>query len=155
MTIQEAAQKILEEFGRPLGSKEIAGIALERRMVFSNAQDPAQSHAQTIEKNIRGGVYNKPRLVFIHGEKGRMVGLPSWETKTSPAPHNASMATDSKELKARVPSELLQKIQLATQAKLAKTFDETVTVLLRKGLSAVAPDIKRGLLQQLDEFNSL
>lgn len=155
MTIQEAAQKILEEFGRPLSSKEIAGIALDRRMVFSNAQDPVQSHAQTIEKNIRDEVYNKPRLVFIHGQEGRTVGLPSWGTKPSPAPHNAHKASDCKELRAKVPADLLQKIQLATQANLANSFDEMVTLLLRRGLSAVAPDIKRGLLEQLDELDSL
>jgi len=44
---------------------------------------------------------------------------------------------------------------LAEQAKLAKDFDETVTLLLKKGLSAVAPDIKKGLIQQLNEFERL
>ena len=45
MTIQEAAHNILKEFGKPLNSKEIARIALERGMVDSVAKDPVQSHA--------------------------------------------------------------------------------------------------------------
>jgi hypothetical protein len=55
MTIQEPAQIILEEVGKPISSKEVARIALDRRLVVSNAQDPVQSHAQAIEKNIRDG----------------------------------------------------------------------------------------------------
>lgn len=60
-----------------------------------------------------------------------------------------------KELKAKLPIEVFEKIRLAEQAKLAKDFDETVTLLLKKGLSAVAPDIKKGLIQQLNEFETL
>ena len=62
MTIQEAAYQILKELGKPLGSRDIARIALEKNMVTSTAQDPTQSHAQTIEKNIRDGIYNKPKF---------------------------------------------------------------------------------------------
>ena len=50
MTSQEAARIILEEAGKPISPKEITRIALERRLVVGNAQDPVQSHAQTIER---------------------------------------------------------------------------------------------------------
>jgi hypothetical protein len=152
MKIQEAAYNILEEFGKPLNSKEIARIALERRVVDSLAKDPIQSHAQTIEKNIRGDVYNEPRLIFIHGPQGRLIGLPAWEGKSSQGvdKHNEYM-----ELRARIPADLFEKVQLARQAKLANSFDEIVAFLLKKGLSAVAADIKKGLLHQLDQFDTL
>ncbi len=69
MTIQEAAQKILEEAGKPLRSKEIAAIALERHMVISNSKDPISSHASTIDKNIRDGVYNNRGSFLFMGLK--------------------------------------------------------------------------------------
>jgi hypothetical protein len=155
MTIQEAAHNILEESGKPLTSGEIARIALDRRMVVSRAQDPAQSLAQTIEKNIRGDVYNKPRLIFIRGPQGRLIGLPSWEGKPSQSVDNQTKPNEYMELRARIPADLFEKVQLARQAKLASSFDEMVVVLLKVGLSALAQDIKKGLLHQLDQFDTL
>jgi hypothetical protein len=153
-TIQEAAHNILQEFGKPLNSKEIARIALERRMVESMAKDPVQSHAQTIEKNIRSDVYNKPRLIFIYGHQ-RLIGLPTWEGKSSQDVDTQTKTNEYMELRARIPADLFENIQLARQAKLAISFDETVAFILRKGLSAVAVDIKKRLLQQLDQFDML
>ena len=155
MTIQEAAKIILEEAGRPISSKEIARIALERRLVVSSAQDPVQSHAQTIEKNIRDGVYNKPKLSFIHGPQGRLIGLPSWESVLEQPWESEARVPEYKELTARIPADLFHKIQLASQARLANTVDEMVVMLLRKGLAVVSPDIKKGLLEQLTEFDEL
>ena len=152
MTIQEAAHDILEESGKPLSSGEIARIALDRHMVVSRAQDPIQSHAQTIEKNIRGDVYNKPRLIFIRGPQGRLIGLPSWEGKPAQSVDTQTKPNEYMELRARIPTDLFEKIQLAGQAKLAGNFDEMVAVLLKKGLSAVAADIKKELLHLLDSF---
>lgn len=151
MTIQEAAYKLLNEIGKPLSSKELAQIALDRQMVSSMAKVPVDSHAQTIEKNIRDDVYNNPKLVFVHaGAQGRLIGLPGWNSVP------AVKETPSKviEIKAKIPSELFEKIKLAEQAKLKNDFDETVSLLLSKGLSIVAADIKKGLMTQLDSLNS-
>ena len=153
MTIQEAAYKILEEMGKPLSSREIAKIALERRMVSSTAQDPIQSHAQTIEKNIRDGIYNKPKLVFVNSPQGRLIGLPIWDSNTYPTPD--TKIRNLSELKVNIPTELLEKIKLADQAKLKNNFDETVSFILTKGLSILSPEIKKGLMEQLDSLNSL
>jgi hypothetical protein len=153
MTIQEAAYKLLTEKEKPLSSKELAKIALERQMVSSAAQDPVASHAQTIEKNIRDGVYNNPKLVFVHaGAQGRLIGLPGWNSNVPEAKETLSKLI---EIKAKIPSELFDKIKLAEQAKLKNDFDETVSLLLTKGLSIVAADIKKGLMTQLDSLNSL
>jgi hypothetical protein len=152
MTIQEAAHNILKEFGNPLNSKKIARTALERGMVDSVAKDPVQSHAQTIEKNIRDDFYNKPRLIFIPSPQGRLIGLPEWEGKSS---QGVNRHDEYMELRAKIPADLFEKVQLAKQAKLANSFDEIVAFLLKKGLSAVAADIKKGLLHQLDQFDTL
>jgi hypothetical protein len=155
MTIQEAAYKILEEAGKPLTSKEIAVIALNKHMVISNAKDPPFSLASTIDKNIRDGIYNKPRLKFDHTPQGRKIRLPSWELNP-PASSGPPFGTIGYvELKAKIPSDLFEKIQLAGQAKVAIDFDELVAFLLKKGLLASADEIKKGILQQLNQFDNL
>jgi hypothetical protein len=78
--------------------------------------------------------------------------LPWWESNV---PASKEMQSHLIEIKARIPSELFEKIKLAEQAKLKNDFDETVTLILSKGLSLVAADIKKGLLTQLDSLNSL
>jgi len=153
VTIQEAAYKILEEMDKPISSKEIARIALEGRMVSSTAQDPIQSHAQTIEKNIRDNTYNNPKLVFLNSPQGRLIGLPAWDSIRSPATDNK--IPNLSELRVHVSTELLEKIKLADQAKLKNSFDETVSFILTKGLSILFPEIKKGLMEQLDSLNSL
>jgi hypothetical protein len=154
MTIQEAAHIILEEFGKPMSSKEISRIALDRGMVSSRpgTKDPKSSHAQTIEKNVRSGVL--PKLIFI-GEprSGRLIGLPSMNGKFSMPAHPFIKSADNIELRARIPADLFEKVQLATQAKFASNLDETVSALLKKGLAAVASDIKKRLLDQIDQFD--
>jgi hypothetical protein len=153
MTIQEAANEILKEVGKPISAKEIARIALDKRKVSSSAQDPIQSHAQTIEKNIRDEVYNKPKLIFIHSARGRLIGLPGWKSNSSTS---AKFKADSLgELRAYVPTELLKNIRLAEQAKLKNTFDETVSLILTKGLSVLSKDIEQGVVQQLNSLKSL
>ncbi len=152
MTIQEAAYKLLNETKKPLSAKDLARIALERRMVSSGAQDPIASHAQTIEKNVRDGVYNNPKLVFVHaGAQGRLIALPEWDSSQATVKEPLLRLI---EIKAKIPAELFNKIKLAEQG-LKNDFDETVSLLLLKGLSMVAPDIKKGLMTQLDSLNSL
>lgn len=151
MTIQEAAHQILDESRNPLSSKEIARIALERRMVISTAQDPIQSHAQTIEKNIRDDIYNKPKLIFVHTAQGRLIGLPGWDVRQTVV-LNSKKHPDLIELKAKIPTDLFEKIKLAEQAKLKDNLDETVSLLLSRGLSSVASEIKKGLMTQLESL---
>ena len=141
---------ILNEVKKPISSKELARLALERRMVRSAAQDPVQSYAQTIEKNIRDDTYNNPKLIFIHKPQGRLIGLPEWES--NPPEIETNIPYSLIELKARIPVELFEKIRIAEQAKLQNNFDETVTMLLSKGLSSVIPDIKKGMMQQLESL---
>lgn len=150
MFVQEAAHRILSEFGKPLSSKELARIMLEREMVRSGAQDPGQSFAQTIEKNIRSETYNNPKLIFIDGPHGRLIGFPEWEA-TPPKPMNSS-PPHFVELKIKIPIGLFEKIRLAEHAKLKSDFNETITMLLSKGVSLVASDIKKGLMQQLESL---
>lgn len=150
MTAQEAAHTLLNEIGRPMTSRELAKMALDRHMVVSNSKDPVFSLASTVEKNIRDGVYNHPALTFISSPAGRLVGLPGWEKV--PPMHSPSLTPRTKEFTARIPEDLLDQIQLAVQAKLAESFDGTVAHLLRSGLAMAAPTIKDGLMKQLHKL---
>jgi hypothetical protein len=151
MRTQEAAKLILEEEQRPLSSREIAKRALERKMVISNSKDPVFSHATTIDKNIRDGVYNRPQLVFIHSPKGRLIGLPSWETEI---PAGRERKPEEKEIVLRVPHDLYGKIELAAHAQLADSFNDTLLVIIRAGLTAVSETIKVRIMNQLQTLGS-
>jgi hypothetical protein len=147
MKMQEAAKQILEEAQKPLSSKEIAKRALERKMVASNAKDPIFSLYTTIEKNIRGGIYNNPKLVKIHtpGE-GHLIGLPSWEDRI---PVGTQRVPERKEIAVTVPLDLLNKIELAVRAQLASSFNDTMILIIQAGLVAVSEAIKERIMEQL------
>lgn len=75
MTFHEAAHKILTEKGLPLDPKKIADIAFQRGMVKSKAKNPIRSFVETIKKNIRGSIYNVPKLAIIKTSNGNLIGL--------------------------------------------------------------------------------
>lgn len=106
-----------------------------------------------MEKNIRDGIYDEPRLIFIHNERGRrLIGLPSWKNGQ---PGHESSVSDFKEIKFDIPATLLDKIQLAAQAKIADSFDDTLIKILQMGLTAMGSEIKEGLVQQLNKLDEL
>jgi hypothetical protein len=152
MTANQAAVLILEEEKGPLHSKEIAKRALDRGLVSSNSKDPVTSFAQTLEKNIRVGIYNNPKLVFIPTARGRLIGLPSMNGGASTKVESVG---ETQTINLRLPVEIIDRIQLASHAKIAKTFEETAVLLIKKGLAAVANDVRRGLTSRLNKFDEL
>lgn len=94
MTIQQAARKILEEHGSPLDSRSIARRALEMGFAQSSARDPVQSLAQTLEKNIRDGTYNRPELKFVHQAGRRLIALPEWSDAAGDVMPTANVNVD-------------------------------------------------------------
>ena len=153
MTIQKAAHNLLTQAKRPMAALDVATLALEQGLVHSNAKRPAYSLAQTIEKNIRDGSYNEPELKFIHEQGRRMIALPEWED--NPQFEKVAVASSpTAELSARIRSDLLEQVQLAAQSKIAESFDNTVALLLRRGLSAEAANIREALMKQLKQLNA-
>lgn len=154
MTAQEAAYKILLEAGKPLFSREIAQLALDKSYVSSSAKDPIFSIANTIEKNIREGTYNSTQLVFVKTTDGRKIGLPSMskEPAQSDSLPETQPRTHKTKLTVELPQELINQVQLAYQAKLANSYDETVAVLIKKGLSSCALEIRERLFTQLEDL---
>ncbi len=75
---------------------------------------------------------------------GRQVGLPKWK-----AP-GLSYPSSRRTVPVQIPEEIAEKVRLATQAKLAPSFEATVVLLLRRGIAAAAPDIKAAMMRQLD-----
>lgn len=78
MTYQKATFTILKENGQPLDLMKIADIAFEKDIVKSKAKYPKLSFAETIKKNIRGNIYNFPKLIIITAPRGKFVVLPEW-----------------------------------------------------------------------------
>lgn len=155
-TIQEAAEFLLIEEGKPLTSREIAKRALDIGLVTSTSKDPIFSMATTIDKNIRDGIYNKPELIVIFTPAGRYIGLPGWDKKTANTQlEKSSSIENQKTLTIKIPEDLFEKIQLATQAKIADGFDATAICILKRGLIDLAPAIREGLASQLSKLDDL
>lgn len=154
MTAQEAAHKLLTESKRPMSAMALASLALERHLAFSKAKRKAYSFAQTIEKNVRDGTYNSPKLKFVYGPNGtRMVALPEWEDHP-PLGQISSASPVAAELTAEIRTDLLEQVQLAAQSKIADGYNGTVALLLRRGLAAEAENIRDGLMKQLKQLNA-
>jgi len=168
MTFQSVAHKLLADEGKPLSSRELARIALARGLVSSNARDPIESLAQTLEKTIRVGTYNDPELAFVFTSQGRMIGLPGWGARppgvgesggTGPEGAATGVPAGSKgpewygaTMAVHIPDELVERIKLAAQARIGATFADTVARLLRLGLAAATEDIKKGIRSQIEDL---
>jgi hypothetical protein len=157
VTAQEAADTILRELKTPMSSKDLARLALERGLLRSHAQRPIDSLAQTIEKNIRDGVYNKPELKFVYSPAGRLVALPNWELPEAPHSSPAASATSAaqfKDVTARLPIDIAEQVQLAAYAKVAESFDDTVALLLQRGLASVASQVEQALMARVRKLGA-
>ncbi len=150
MTAQEAAAKILKEKGFPIGSRQIARIALNKGYVTSSSKNPVFSIATTIEKNIRENRYNSPRLEFIRTTEGRKIGLPDMKAANESKSGQISSDSALKRVTLELPSELVDQIQLAYQANLADSYEETYVLLLKHGLKSYTGEIKKRLLEKLE-----
>ncbi|MBI2850133.1 MAG: hypothetical protein HYX80_03715 [Chloroflexi bacterium] len=144
-TMQDAAYEILKEMGHPLSSKELARIALARRLVNSQAENKIQSLANTIEKNIRDAKYNNPELIPISSSDGTLIGLPEHKNVIGSAQWWEKISIN-------VPLELFQKLQLAQQARQDPTLENTMIFLLQSGLKSESTNIKQKLQEQIEKF---
>lgn len=154
MTAQEAAHKLLTESKTPMSAMALAKLALERQLVFSYAKKKAYSVAQTIEKNVRDGTYNNPKLKFVYGSHGtRLLALHEWENH-APLGQVSAVPPAAAELRAQIRPDLLEQVKLAAQSKIADDFDSTVAYLLRRGLSSEATKIREGLMKQLKQLTA-
>jgi hypothetical protein len=118
-------------------------------MVSSNARDPEMSLANTLDKNIHGGVYNTPRLVHLYENGRRVVGLPGMEARGSSFSGVAMTRADASDkppqetirLDAIVPVHWGRFIQLAMSVGFGRTRDEIVSRLLQRGWEASRAEI--------------
>lgn len=146
VTIQQAAAALLSEYKRPLKSKELANLALQREMVApSAAKDPIQSLSQTLERNIRLDKGNKPRLLFVDTENGRGIGLPEWYEE-----RKVEKKVNLEKIEVAVPADLLNKIKLYQSSFNFMTIEETIVHLAKKGLSATSEELIERLKSELD-----
>lgn len=146
VTIQQAAADLLAEYKKPLKSKELANLALQRELVApSAAKDPIQSLSQTLERNIRLDKGNKPRLLFVETENGRGIGLPEWYEE-----RKVEKKVNLEKIEVAVPADLLNKIKLYQSSFNFMTIEETIVHLAKKGLSATSDELIERLKTELD-----
>ena len=55
-------------------------------------------------------------------------------------------------IRVELPEELMERLHLASQAKLAANFDDTVALLLQKGLSVAREEVQERVLRQLEQL---
>ena len=150
MSIQKVAYELLKEQGRPLKPEELAKRALERGLVTSRAGTPdkkLRAMQTTLRKNTRhDSKYNEPRLVCIRqpGHRGLLLSLPEWQAK-EPERETLSQMKEYVERKIQLPSDIAKQIELVRAAGIAKTFDDALLFLLRKGWDSTRPAIQAEL----------
>ena len=154
MTAQEAAHRLLSEAGRPQAATTLAERMLKRGMVRSNASDPIQSFAQTIEKNIRDGVYNRPALEFVYTSDGRLIGLPAQAsgvavTKRGANPVAPKVIAPDERAFVEVSARLLNKLGLVVYAELAASREAAADLVIARGLDAMKDEIASGMRSAL------
>lgn len=131
-TILDWAEALLIEFNRPLKAIEIADIVLARGLMGSNAQNPAASLSNTIDKMIHQG--KTTRLVHVNVGGRRRVALPKWNTSPQTTPTHASMIQISPT------QEQFIKMILATG--MATTRDEALQLVFNAGMMALKGEIQ-------------
>ena len=104
-----------------------------------------RSFAGTIDQNIDDG--REPILVKLQGTNNEtLVGLPEWKDKM------IGQTPWWEEIKINVSMELYHKLQLAQQAGLKSTLEETVIFLLESGLKQEKANITEGLMKQIEKL---
>lgn len=151
MTVQQAAFSLLTEAGHPLSSRELAKQMLDRKMVASASSDPVFSLSTTLDKNIRDGIYNQPKLVNVRDDKGkRLIALPAWDGQVANTRESKSTTTTS--LSVTISNDLIEQVRLAQQAGIGSTLDDAIVELVRRGLASASGEIRSGVLKKLDRL---
>jgi|LFRM01.2.fsa_nt_gb hypothetical protein len=172
MTAQEAAYRIIKEHG-PMTSREIARIALENKMVFSNAKDPILSIAATIEKNINHEIYNTPRLKFEIDEEGRRViaavdsedvqgddGIKNIQEKViqrmdpqrTDTKQTDPQKTESQRIEITLDKDLFKKVSFLSSLGFGPDIESTIVYFLVKGIETEKENIRSKLDSIKNEF---
>ena len=85
------------------------------------------------------------------------MALPNWELPEPPHSTPAAVATPATQLKevtVRLPIDIAEHVQLAAYAKVAETFDDTVALLLQRGLASVASQVEQALMARVRKLGA-
>lgn len=154
LSAQQAAEKLLKLEDGLMRSRAIAEALLDRGWVTSRARSPVESIAQTIEKNIREGVYNQPKLVFVYRRGQRLIGLPGMESGEEEPSPQAKQSEAKRRVTIAIPADLARRIDLARQAQVGESLEATILELIDVGLRESAHSIREKILEQVDQLTS-
>ena len=151
-TIQEAAAGILKEKGVPMSARELAAEALARRAVTSNAKDPEASLGNTLEKNIRDGTYNHPKLVFVRSARGRLIGLPG---ASSEASAEGDVPRRNRGAHRDLGEAVRERARFAFLSGLYESEAHAMSDIINSGLPAIQAKIRPAILARLEDFGRI
>lgn len=163
MNAQQAAFQILREVGGPLSSKEIANRVLTKGLLRSNARSPIDSIAQTIEKNVRDGVYNHPELEFVRSVEGRLIGIAGAKKEGGGRASSESIETPGQDLRSppgiakdearsvALPALLVNKIDLCVMVGMGPSREALAAEMLRRGLEQSSEEIMLAIRKHIAE----
>lgn len=160
MTIQQAAANILRRFNYPIKAKDIAKIALQEDLVAkSKAKNPIISLSQVLERNIRMGMGNKPRLVFINTDRGRLIGLPEMEINYNEK-KDIDNSTENEEvclislLEKYFDRDTIQKIEIYMKIKGYFRIEDAIVSLIKRGLVASTSEVLNILKNEFEKLEN-
>lgn len=144
----------------PIKAKEIAQIALNENLITpSKAKNPIISLSQVLERNIRMDMGNKPKLVFINTDKGRLIGLPEMDVnKNVKSEYEKSRENEESCLISSIekclPKNIIEKIELFMRIKKYSQIDDAIIDLIKRGLVASSNEILNTLKSEFDDFKN-
>lgn len=149
MTIQQAAATLLKEVKRPLKSKELAQMVIEKGLIpLGSAKDPIQSMSQTIERNIRLNKGNNPKLIFVEQGGNRCIALPAWNE----APVREEKKVKTETIGIALPDDLVNKVQLYQNSFKFSNMEQAMISLIKKGLAAASDELIDKLKKELEQL---
>jgi hypothetical protein len=74
------------------------------------------------------------------------------KTASATDPNQNFRAKKKISVRVELPEEIIEYLHLASQAKLAANFDDTVALLLQKGLSVSREEVQERVLRQLEQL---
>lgn len=143
-SIIDIAVSLIKDHG-PMSSKNIAKEALEKSLIESNAKDPIQSLANTIDKMIREKTTN--RLKYVDNSK--LVDISDINLKNTDENTHTSQY---KEIKVYLTLEQYKIIEVMKSIGFSATEREILQEIISSGLKALKPDIEEKIKNTLTQL---
>jgi CRISPR/Cas system endoribonuclease Cas6 (RAMP superfamily) len=150
-TIQQAAAQLLKETSRPMRSREIVQLALERNMVkMGSSKDPVHSLSQALERNIRMNTGNNPKLEFLFVKGVRYIALPESNQNEKQETLEPIVVEQGQTITLQIPNSIINKVKMHQLAD-HLSLEETLLNLIKRGLASSSSELLEKLRKELED----